>query len=109
MLYFKAIIAVIGTWFVGMSSLAALWTRDTALLALLILPTIIIAALLVTFFIVRATWRHDALSVVRRGAQPAIADDRSDDLDDALAQSFPASDPPASTTGIARVRPVPAA
>lgn len=62
-----------------------------------------IAALLVGFF----TWRGMLLRAPTAPGtyQSPRADDSSDDLDDVLAQSFPASDPPSSTSGIARVRP----
>ena len=108
MMWFTAIMAVIGTWFVGVSSLAALWSREPAVLALLVLPASIVAALLVVLFILRAHGRHDALGAAAASPRSANVEDGSDDLDDVLAQSFPASDPPSSTTGIARVLPVPA-
>jgi len=108
MVWFKAIIAVIGVWFVGVSWLAASWRSDTAALAFLLVPASIVAALLVVYFIWRAAWRHDAADAAAAASPFAAADDGHDDLDDVLAQSFPASDPPSSTTGIARVLPVPA-
>ncbi|MGV3516023.1 MAG: hypothetical protein ACO1TH_02955 [Luteitalea sp.] len=86
---------------VGVSSVVALWqTADSAVLALMLLLVSVVAASLVRFF----AWR--AMSLVDPTAGtflPAPAGDSSDDLDDVLAQSFPASDPPSSSSGIARV------
>lgn len=106
MMWFSVIMAVIATWFVGVSSLTALWSREPAGLALLVLPASIVAALLVVFFILRAHWRYDVVRGTGASPRPPRSEEASDDLDDVLAQSFPASDPPSSTTGIARVLPV---
>jgi hypothetical protein len=108
MMWFTAIVALIGTWFVGVASVTAIFSPAPARLALLVLPASVVAALLVAFFILRAHWRHDALATAGASPRSSDTEDGSDDLDDVLAQSFPASDPPSSSTGIARVLPAPA-
>ena len=107
--WFKVILAVIGIWFVGVSSLAALWRHAPAVLALLLLPASIVAALLVVAFIWRAAWRHDASGTAGAAPRSAASGHGSYDRDDVRAQPFPASNPPSSMAGSARVLPVPAA
>ena len=105
-IWFRAIVAVIGVWFVGVSSLAARWRHDPAVLALLLLPASIVAALLVIAFIWRAAWRHDASGTAAAAPRSAASERGEDDLDDLLAQSLPANHPRSSATGIAAVLPV---
>ena len=95
--------------FAGVSALAAFWRNDIVGLAVVLAGSSVVAALLVVYFIWRATWQQEAAAAAAAAAAAlASADDDADDLDDVLAQSFPASDPPSSTSGIARVLPVPA-
>ena len=104
-IWFRAIVAVIGAWFVGVSSLAALWRHDPAVLALLLLPASIVAALLVVAFIWQAAW-HDVSGTAAAAPGSAASERGADDLDDVLSQSLPAIDPPSLPTGIAGVLPV---
>ena len=87
---------------VGVSSVLALWrSADSAVIALVLLLGSVVAAALVRFFAWRTMSRAEPAAPGTLVSAPA--GDSSQELDDVLAQSFPASDPPSFTSGIARV------
>ena len=68
-----------------------------------LLSSSLAAGLLVNFLAWRATARHDASATALAAFRAPTAVEPSEDLDDVLAQSFPASDPPSSNPGTALV------
>ncbi|HTV02773.1 MAG TPA: hypothetical protein VMF13_19645 [Luteitalea sp.] len=91
----------IAIWFGGLLSLALLLAvQNTMGVALLLLAWSAQSALLVAMLIANGRWSSPALA----GAEAGWRDVEDEDLDDVLEQSFPASDPPSWTSGIARVR-----
>jgi len=103
-----AITSIIATWLVGLVAMSALFTTlQSSPLMFLLLPWSVLAALVVATLISHRDWSDGApVSQTAGGAPTALVS--SEDLDEALEQSFPASDPPPVTTGIARVQPAPA-
>jgi len=75
-----------------------LWGKVAVLLS-----SSLAAGLLVNFLAWRATARHEASATALAAVRAPTAAEPSEDLDDVLAQSFPASDPPSSNPGTALV------
>jgi hypothetical protein len=75
-----------------------LWGKVAVLLS-----SSLAAGLLVNFLAWRATARHDASVTALASVRAPNAVEPAEDLDDVLAQSFPASDPPSSNPGTALV------
>ena len=91
----------IAIWFGGLLSLALLLAvENTREVAVLLLAWSAQSALMVTMLIVHGRWSSPPAA----DAHAISRDDTGEDLDDVLDQSFPASDPPSWTSGIARVR-----
>ena len=102
-----AITGIIATWLVGLVAMSTLFTSlQSSSLMVLLLPWSAVAAIVVATLISRRDWSHDALVSQTAGVAPTAVVS-NEDLDEALEQSFPASDPPPVTTGIARVQPAP--
>jgi hypothetical protein len=92
-------LALVSIWVMTAAGVTAgRWTEEVRVVGLVTLPTALIASLLVLYFDWRAKLQRRIL--VRRDRQSELA------MDDALAGSFPASDPPAWNP--AMVRPTPA-
>ena len=69
----------------------------------MLLSSSLAAGLLVNFLAWRATARHEASATAAAAFRAPTAGEPAEDLDDVLAQSFPASDPPSSNPGMALV------
>ena len=96
--------SIIAVWLVGLLSMAALSTALESLpLMSLLLPWSVFAALLIAALVWRGGWSRAANVGQTAGVTPTPVTD-SERLDEELDQSFPASDPPAFTSGIARVQ-----
>ena len=68
-----------------------------------LLSSSLAAGLMVDFLAWRATARHEASATALAAFPAPTAAEASEDLDDVLAQSFPASDPPSWNPGTALV------
>lgn len=90
-------------WFGGLLSLTLLlMAQNTIGVAFMLLAWSVQSALMVAMLIDSARWSTPAPVVDTASYEPD--DEVVEDLDDVLEQSFPASDPPSWTSGIARVR-----
>ena len=88
------VLAFVGLSVVMASGVTAVWlTEEIRVLSLVILPSTVVATLLVLYF----EWRGKLLRHV--GVRPPHVSEGA--MDEAIAKSFPASDPPARNPGLA--------